>query len=84
MTEVAEVDLAVVGYGGAGVAAALTAHDLGSSVVVLEKLPADRHTPNTRMSGAMVMTVADPESGARYLDRCAGGLVPFESCSWGV
>jgi succinate dehydrogenase/fumarate reductase flavoprotein subunit len=83
VTEVVEVDLAVVGYGGAGVAAALTAHDLGSSVVVLEKLPADRHTPNTRMSGAMIMTVADPESGARYLDRCAGGLVPFEaSAAW--
>jgi len=78
-----DVDLVIVGYGAAGVAAAITAHDLGASVVVLEKNPEAAHTPNTRMSGGMVMTVSDGELGAQYLNACAGGMVPAEiSAAW--
>jgi succinate dehydrogenase/fumarate reductase flavoprotein subunit len=32
-----EADVAVVGFGAAGVAASVTAHDLGAEVVILEK-----------------------------------------------
>lgn len=32
-------DLIVVGYGGAGAATALTAHEAGASVILLEKAP---------------------------------------------
>lgn len=79
----AEVDLVVVGFGGAGAAAAITAHDLGASVVVLEKQPAGAHTPSTRMSGGLVMAVDDAASGAAYLDACAGGMVPAEvAAAW--
>ena len=35
-----EADVVVVGFGGAGVAAAVTAHDLGAEVILLEKAPA--------------------------------------------
>jgi len=45
-----EADVVVIGYGGAGVCAAIAAHDAGSSVLVLEKAP----TPdggNTGVSG---------------------------------
>ncbi|MBI4296625.1 MAG: FAD-binding protein [Chloroflexi bacterium] len=43
-----ESDVVVIGYGGAGAAAAITAHDSGASVTILEKMP----TPggNTRLS----------------------------------
>ncbi|WP_281689980.1 FAD-dependent oxidoreductase [Pseudonocardia thermophila] len=73
-----EVDLVVVGFGGAGAAAAITAHDAGARVVVCEKQAADAHTPSTRMSGGLVMAVDDAEKGAAYLDACAGGMVPTE------
>lgn len=77
------VDLVVVGYGGAGAAAAITAHDAGASVVVLEKQAADAHTPSTRMSGGLVMAVDDAAAGAAYLDACAGGMVPADvSAAW--
>ena len=71
-------DVVVVGYGAAGTAAAVTASDAGASVVLVEKSPEHRHTPSTRMSGGMVMTVTDVGAGARYLDVCASGMVPFD------
>jgi succinate dehydrogenase/fumarate reductase flavoprotein subunit len=71
-----EADLVVVGYGGAGAAAAITAADLGADVVVLEKQPATRHTPSTRMA-SIIMVVNDANAAARYFDRCAGGMIPW-------
>ena len=44
-------DIVVVGFGGAGGCAAIEAHDNGAEVVLVERQPADRHHPNTRMSG---------------------------------
>lgn len=35
-----EVDVVVVGFGGAGAAAAIEAHDAGANVLILEKMPA--------------------------------------------
>ena len=76
-------DVVVVGFGAAGTAAAITANDAGASVVLVEKNPEQRHTPSTRMSGGMVMTVSDVEAGAAYLDACASGMVPFDvSHAW--
>ena len=76
-------DIVVVGFGAAGTAAAITASDAGASVVLVEKCPEHRHTPSTRMSGGMVMTVTDVEAGARYLDVCASGMVPYDvSHAW--
>jgi succinate dehydrogenase/fumarate reductase flavoprotein subunit len=34
-----ETDIAIVGYGGAGASAAITAHDIGAKVIILEKMP---------------------------------------------
>jgi WD40 repeat protein len=77
------VDLVVVGFGGAGAAAALAGAELGASVLVLEKQPHDRHTPSTAMSGGIVMAANDVERATTYLDRCAGGMIPVEvSRAW--
>jgi succinate dehydrogenase/fumarate reductase flavoprotein subunit len=71
-----EVDVAVLGFGAAGAAATLTAMRRGASVLLIEKQPEDRHTPNVRMSGGLFMTVNDAKKGAQYLNTCAGGMVP--------
>jgi succinate dehydrogenase/fumarate reductase flavoprotein subunit len=71
-----EADLVVVGYGGAGATTALRATELGASVLLVEKQPADRHTPSTRMSGAHLMVANDVEKATRYLERCSGGMIP--------
>ena len=70
-------DVVVVGFGGAGSAAAITASDLGADVVVVEKQPESRHTPSTMMLGGGLMVVTDVTAGTRYLDLCSGGRVPF-------
>ena len=78
MKESNVADIVVVGYGAAGTAAAVTARDAGASVIVVEKNPHDRHTPNTRMSGGMVMVATDANAATTYLDACASGMIPIE------
>ena len=46
-----EADVVVVGFGAAGVAASVTAHDLGAKVVILEKAPEGQEGGNTRVAG---------------------------------
>ena len=70
-------DVVVVGFGAAGVAAALTAARAGADVLVLERQPPTAHTPSAKAAAAFVLTVTDAERGARYLDRCAGGTTPY-------
>lgn len=61
-------DIIVVGYGGAGAVAAITSHDLGADVLVVEKQPQDTHCTNTQMSGGIVIVPTDVESAARYME----------------
>lgn len=71
-----EADLIVVGYGAAGVAAAITAARLGARVALIDKQPADAHYSSTRMSGGLYMGARDVYTAARYLDACSGGMIP--------
>jgi succinate dehydrogenase/fumarate reductase flavoprotein subunit len=83
MTTDLTADLVVVGYGAAGAAAALAAERLGADVLVCEKQASNRHTPSTRMSGGIVMTANDADGATRYLDGCAGGMIPpAVSAAW--
>ncbi len=54
-----ETDVVVVGYGGAGATAAITAHDHGAEVIVLEKMPAGGG--NTCISGGAFLAPASNE-----------------------
>ena len=45
-----EADVVMVGYGGAGIAASVTAHALGAEVLVLEKAPEAHAGGNTRIA----------------------------------
>src|SRR4051794_11576257 len=83
MNESMQADLIVVGYGAAGVAAAVTAARLGARVVILEKQRADAHYSSTRMSGGLFMGASDVEKATRYLDACSGGMIPLDvSRAW--
>lgn len=53
-----EADVIIIGGGGAGLAAAVSAHENGATVIVLEKMP--RLGGNTILSGA-AYNAADPE-----------------------
>ena len=64
-----EADVVVVGYGGAGAAAAIEAHDAGATVLILEKQQADTpsfidHTPSTRMAASAIATALGFTGGA--------------------
>lgn len=67
-----EADVVVVGYGGAGAIAAITAHDNGAKALILEKMPAGGG--NTRMSGGTFLTPTGL-GGVPYLEKISFGTV---------
>ena len=67
-----EADVVVVGFGAAGVAAAVTAHDLGAQVVILEKAPQGQHGGNTRVAGQGYLNTSDVEPAVAYLTALCG------------
>jgi len=78
-----DTDLVVIGYGAAGVAAAITAARLGARVALIDKQRADAHYSSTRMSGGLFMGADDADKATIYLDACSGGMIPIEvSRAW--
>ena len=67
-----EVDVVVLGFGAAGCAAAIEAHDAGARVIVFEKMPAGSEGGNTRVSGGVWFDNRDPEGMAEYLRALCG------------
>lgn len=73
----AQTDVLVLGFGAAGCAAAIEAHDGGAEVLVLEKAPAGKEGGNTRVSGGAWFANRDPDRAAVYLNGlCAGYRLP--------
>ena len=74
-----EADVVVVGFGAAGVAAAVAAHDLGADVLILEKAPAGQEGGNTRVAGQGYLNTSSPDKAAAYLTAlCGPYTVPAE------
>ncbi len=84
-------DVIVVGYGGAGAVAAITAFDLGANVLILEKTPsyASLGVQNpaisggggsTSMNGGHLDYPVDPTLGATYLYQTSWGATPMTTC----
>ena len=67
-----EADVVVVGFGAAGVAASVTAHDLGAKVVILEKAPEGEEGGNTRVAGQGYLNTSDAKQAAAYLNALCG------------
>lgn len=69
-------DVVVVGFGGAGGAAALTAHEAGASVLILEKNA--EGGGNTKYSGGTMRTYADQQLAADYFETLCEGTTERE------
>lgn len=69
-----EADVVVVGFGGAGAVAAISAHDKGAKVLLLEKAPENAHYPNTAMAGGNSHYAKDPEDAEAYFKAAAFGV----------
>ena len=67
-----EADVVIVGFGGAGAAAAITAHDLGAQVLLLEKAPEGEEGGNTRIAGQGYLQVYDTDKAVAYLNALCG------------
>ena len=63
-------DVVIAGYGPAGAAAAITAHDAGRGVLVLES--AERGGGNARYSGGFLFDVPDDAAVAHLDALCFG------------
>lgn len=67
-----EADVVVVGFGAAGMAAAVTAHELGADVVMLEKAPEGQEGGNTRVAGQGYLNTSAVEPAIAYLTALCG------------
>lgn len=67
-----EADVVVVGFGAAGMAAAVSAHEMGAKVLLLEKAPEGQEGGNTRVAGQGYLNTSSAESAATYLRALCG------------
>ncbi|OZI35089.1 FAD-binding dehydrogenase [Bordetella genomosp. 10] len=70
----AHFDVVVVGYGAAGAAAAIAAHDAGARVLIVEKMPYPGGLSVVSAGGARI--AYDADAAARYLIATCGGRTP--------
>ncbi len=73
MTASKEADVLVVGYGGAGSVAAITAHDLGAQVIILEK--SAQGGGNTRLAVSSFTGVIPGAAAKEHLQALCSGTV---------
>lgn len=67
-----QADVVVVGYGAAGAATAITAHDAGARVLMLEKAPPGQEGGNTRVAGQGYLTPSSVDDAITYLTALCG------------
>ena len=64
-------DIVVVGYGFAGAIAAITAHDAGAEVIILEKMP--NFGGCSILAGGGILAVEDPDGAFEFFTALCGG-----------
>ncbi len=60
-------DVVVIGYGAAGAVTALTAHDEGAGVLIVEKQAEQARRPNSRFSGGLFICPSDVDAAKHYM-----------------
>jgi succinate dehydrogenase/fumarate reductase flavoprotein subunit len=74
-----QADVVIVGYGGAGAAAAITAYDAGATVLLLEKAPRGQEGGNTRVAGQGYLNTSSADKAVNYLNAlCGPYIIPEE------
>jgi succinate dehydrogenase/fumarate reductase flavoprotein subunit len=63
-----EADVIIIGLGAAGAVAAITAHDAGTRVLVLEKQEQEKVVSNSSMSGGSFICPSDVREAKRYME----------------
>ncbi|MDY6833848.1 MAG: FAD-binding protein, partial [Chloroflexota bacterium] len=66
MNWIEETEVLIIGFGGAGATAAITAHDLGANVLILEKMQEGGGNTNASFGG--LLNVNDIEQGHQYFE----------------
>jgi succinate dehydrogenase/fumarate reductase flavoprotein subunit len=74
-----ETDVLIAGSGFAGLASAITAHDAGAKVIILEKAPEEYEGGNSKVSGNMWWTPEDVNEGIKYITALCYGLTDQKS-----
>jgi succinate dehydrogenase/fumarate reductase flavoprotein subunit len=74
----AEADVVVVGFGGAGGAASIEAHDAGAEVMVLEKAPSNLPGGNTGCCAGYMLVPSTVSGGVDYYRALSFGTVTDE------
>jgi succinate dehydrogenase/fumarate reductase flavoprotein subunit len=73
-----EIDVVVVGFGGAGAAAAIEAHDAGAEVIIIEKAPHNLPGGNTGCCAGYMLVPSSVSDGIDYYRALAFGTVEDE------
>ena len=76
-----EADVVIVGFGGAGAAAAIEAHDRGAEVLVLESAPSSMPGGNTGCCAGFMIVPSSVSEGVAYYRAMAFGTVKDERLS---
>ena len=74
-----DYDVVVVGYGGAGAAAAIEAHDKGAQVLLIEKQ--EKPGGTTTLSTGLMMIPKDAKKAKTYVERLTGSVTDKKSIS---
>src|SRR5215510_2078579 len=61
-----QADVVVVGFGAAGAATAITVHNAGAKVILLEKAPQGHEGGNTRVAGQGYLNTSSVDKAVRY------------------
>ena len=74
-----EADVVILGTGMAGLSAAITAHDAGAKVLILEKVTKEFEGGNSKVAGNMWWTPTNVPQGIEYISAMSYGLTDQES-----
>ncbi|MBM4448119.1 MAG: FAD-binding protein [Chloroflexi bacterium] len=60
-------EIIVIGYGLSGAVAAITAHDLGARVTLLEKQPAETHNTSSSLAMGVFLSISNVKRATEYM-----------------